>query len=451
MRAINKILLYIVLLGGATIFVVPMLWMLSTAVKPIDQAMSSPPQWMPYEWIWQNNDEQLSVGVAEMPEDVQADTPVQIDTAYQWRVVLDEEPVPVSINEPISTSSDTLASITANYHLYANIDGQWLLAKAENPESLLTSSEPVSIVVMDKEGYTFRKTVSPDDIKRTFDLTQDDVRTSFGETLQLEVSPDKLNKHYVKWDDRQELAHVLVESHTVEAGTLTKNISPRWQNFPKAITAMGHFGDYLRNTLVLCVLTVIGTVISSTLVAYGFSRINWPGRDKVFVFVLATMMIPGPVLMVPLFTMFKTFGWIGTLKPLWIPTFFAGAFNVFLLRQFFKTIPKDLSDSARIDGCNELRIFWQIVVPLAKPAITVVALFQFMATWNDFLGPLIYLTDQNDFTLALGLQFFQSQHGGTQWHYLMAASALVVLPIIVLFFLAQRTFIEGISMTGLKG
>ena len=134
-----------------------------------------------------------------------------------------------------------------------------------------------------------------------------------------------------------------------------------------------------------------------------------------------------------------------------MPTLFASAFNVFLLRQFFMTIPKELSEAARIDGCSELRIFAQVVIPLAKPAITVVALFQFLATWNDFLGPLIYLTDQKDYTLALGLQFFQSQQGGTQWHYLMAASTLVVAPVILLFFLAQRTFIEGVSMSGLKG
>ena len=132
-------------------------------------------------------------------------------------------------------------------------------------------------------------------------------------------------------------------------------------------------------------------------------------------------------------------------------SFCAGAFNVFLLRQFFMTLPKDLSEAARIDGCSEFRIFWQIILPLSKPALMVVGLFQFMATWNDYMGPLIYLTNQKDFTLALGLQFFQSQHGGTPFNYVMAASTLVLLPIIVLFFFTQRTFIEGISMTGIKG
>jgi multiple sugar transport system permease protein len=237
----------------------------------------------------------------------------------------------------------------------------------------------------------------------------------------------------------------------VPATALVKKAAPRWKNFPMAIKAMKEFRNYLKNTLILCLLTVIGTVSSSALAAYGFSRISWRGRNKVFVVALATMMIPFPVVMVPIYCLFKWIGWIGTLRPLWVGSFLAGAFNVFLLRQFFMTIPKDLSDAAKIDGCSEWRIFWQIMLPLSRPALMVVGLFQFMGTWNDFLGPLIYLTNQKDFTLALGLQFFQSQHGGTSWHYLMAASTMVVLPVIVLFFFTQKTFIEGISMTGIKG
>ena len=235
------------------------------------------------------------------------------------------------------------------------------------------------------------------------------------------------------------------------ASQIVRKTAPRWENFKNAILAMRMFGTYLQNTLILCVLTVIGAVASSALAAYGFSRIDWRGRDKMFLVCLATMMIPFPVVMVPVYCLFRWLGWIGTLKPLWVGSFFAGAFNVFLLRQFFMTIPKDLSEAARIDGCSEFRIFWQIILPLCRPALMVVALFQFMYTWNDFLGPLIFLTKQEDYTLALGLQLFQSQHGGTEWHYLMAASTLVALPIIVLFFFTQKTFIEGISMTGIKG
>ena len=226
--------------------------------------------------------------------------------------------------------------------------------------------------------------------------------------------------------------------------------SIQWHNYRDAIDAMGYFWRYAGNSLFLCTMTVIGTVMSSALAAYGFSRVEWKGRDKVFAVLLATMMVPFPVIMVPIYSLFKNLGWIGTFKPLWVPSFFAGAFNVFLLRQFFLTLPKDISEAARIEGCNELQIFWRIILPLCKPALLVVALFQFMATWNDFLGPLIFLTEQKDFTLALGLQSFQSQQGGTAWHHLMAASTLVVLPVLVLFFFAQRTFIEGIASTGGK-
>ena len=185
----------------------------------------------------------------------------------------------------------------------------------------------------------------------------------------------------------------------------------QWHNYPDAIHAMGYFWRYAGNSLFLCFMTVTGTVFSSALAAYGFSRIEWKGRDKVFLVLLATMMIPYPVIMVPIFSLFKHLGWIGSFRPLWAPSFFAGAFNVFLLRQFFLGLPKDISEAARIDGCNELQIFWRIILPLCKPALLVVALFQFMATWNDFLGPLIFLTEQKDFTLALGLQSFRASRG----------------------------------------
>ena len=224
----------------------------------------------------------------------------------------------------------------------------------------------------------------------------------------------------------------------------------QWRNYPDAITAMGEFWRYAGNSLYLCLMTVTGTVTSSALAAYGFSRIEWRGRDRIFVVLLATMMIPFPVVMVPVYGLFRSLGWIGSFKPLWVPSFFAGAFNVFLLRQFFLTLPQDLSEAARIDGCSEWQIFVRVILPLCKPALLVVTLFQFMATWNDFLGPLIYLTDQHDFTLALGLQGYQSQQGGTSWHFLMAASTLVVLPVLTIFFFTQKTFIEGIATTGGK-
>lgn len=210
------------------------------------------------------------------------------------------------------------------------------------------------------------------------------------------------------------------------------------------------FGVYVRNTLVIAVLSVPGMVLSSAAAAFGFSRIRWKGRDQVFFFVLITMMIPFPVLMAPLYVIFRDLGWIGSFKPLWVPAWFGHAFNIFLLRQFFLSLPDELDEAARIDGCSSWGIFWRIVLPLSRSALAVVAVFHLLYVWNDFLGPLIFLTHQEDATLALGLQRYQSQHGGTSWSELMAASLLMVLPVLVVFFLAQRTFIEGIATEGLK-
>lgn len=244
----------------------------------------------------------------------------------------------------------------------------------------------------------------------------------------------------------------------------TMRVPPQWipshflfSNYVRAVM-YGHqtlgyipFLEYAKNTLLLAVLGVAGTVAANAVVAYGFARFRFPGRNLLFGVTLATMMIPFPVLMVPLFGLFRNLGWIGTFKPLWIPAWLGSAFNIFLLRQFFLTIPRDLTDAAIVDGCSEFSAFRHIILPLSKPALAVVALFHFLYAWNDFLGPLIYLTDQKMFTLSLGLQFYQSQHGGTEWNLLMAAATIVVLPIIVLFFFTQRTFIQGIAITGLKG
>ena len=214
---------------------------------------------------------------------------------------------------------------------------------------------------------------------------------------------------------------------------------------------------WTRNTLILAGLSVTGTTVSSAIVAYGLAKIRFTGRSLIFGIMLATMMIPFPVTMVPLFILFRWLGdhtaiqFLDTLRPLWVPAWFGSAFNIFLLRQFFVTIPDELSEAARIDGCGEVGIFLRIVLPLARPALVVVALFAFMGVWNDFLGPLVYLQRPEQFTLALGLESFQSQHNGTPWNLLMAATVLVIAPVVALFFVAQKTFIEGIATTGMKG
>src|SRR5215216_5775717 len=235
-----------------------------------------------------------------------------------------------------------------------------------------------------------------------------------------------------------------------------------WSNFRDAVEYIP-FWQYLRNTTVITALTILGSVISNPIIAYGFSRIEWPGRDKVFYVVLATVFIPYPVLIVALFDIFAKLprpmlvdgslmlggNWINTYLPLFVLMFFGNAFWIFLMHQFLMQIPQDISDAARIDGASEFRICYQIVLPQALPAIGVISIFAGLHAWNDFLGPLIYLQDDTKYTLALGLTFFQSQRE-LQFSLLMAASTLVVLPVVALFLLFQRAFVEGISLGSIK-
>ncbi len=224
--------------------------------------------------------------------------------------------------------------------------------------------------------------------------------------------------------------------------------SPAWYNYADAIATVP-LPLYLRNTLMLAFWTVIGAVSSSALVAYGFTRIKFPGRDFWFMLMLSTMALPGQVTMIPVFSLFRSLHWYGTFLPLIVPSFFGSAFFIFLLSQFFKTLPEELAEAARLDGAGEWRIFSGLVIPLAKPALATCALFQFMGSWNDFFGPLLYVNDPDKYTLAYGLQQFLTSYGG-KWGQLMAGATLFTLPIIVLFFLAQKTFIQGISTTGGK-
>ncbi len=347
----GRCIVYGLLLGLSGLFLLPLLWLVSTSLKPIEQTMSLPPTWLPRVYY--------------------------------------------------ATIGDQRREVTLDHQLP---DGRWQV---------------------------------------------------------IERSPTKMRTHA--------LAQAIVPASAIEV-----RVKPRWENYRIALATMGgrsieeaegtvaarqtgygrdtavSFGTFLRNTLIVCLLGIVGAVLSNAIIAYGFAKIPWRGREAVFAVTLATMMIPFPVLMVPLYGVFKSLGWIGTLKPLWVPAFFGGAFNIFLMRQFFRTIPEELSEAARIDGCNEWQIFWRIILPLSKPVLAVVALFHFLWAWNDFLGPLLFLTRKHTFTLALALQNYQSQAGGVQWHHLMAASLVVILPIIVLFFLAQKTFIRGIATTGLR-
>ena len=225
---------------------------------------------------------------------------------------------------------------------------------------------------------------------------------------------------------------------------------PQPITFQQYVTGLNYipFLTYLKNAAIYCGVSVVGCIISSSLVAYSLARIRWPGRELLFAVIIATLMVPTQVTLIPLFLVFKQLGWIGSLKPLIVPYFFLQPFSIFLLRQFFMTIP--IEESARIDGANLFRIYWSIIMPLATPVLATVGLFTFLGTWNDYLGPLIYLNDPAQYTLSLGLAQFQGEHN-VLWGPLMAVSVVMIVPVLIVYLFAQRYFVDGIAAGGLKG
>lgn len=227
-----------------------------------------------------------------------------------------------------------------------------------------------------------------------------------------------------------------------------KRLEPRWSNYREALTRLP-FAVFFRNSFLVSILSVVGQLVSSSLVAYGFARVRFRGRLAWFVILLATMMIPPQLTMIPMCVGFKSVGWVDSLLPLIVPQFFAGAFNVFLLRQFFLTLPRELDEAAEIDGCGPLGIWWRIILPLSKPALIVVGLFTFVWTWKDLLGPLIYIDSLDKRTVAMGLEYFRNPHEVNE-HLLMAASVASLVPVAALFFAVQRFIVGGLALTGLK-
>ena len=233
-----------------------------------------------------------------------------------------------------------------------------------------------------------------------------------------------------------------------------RHVGLKWSNYSEALSFLPPETKsglvYLKNTLILVVMSVIGTIFSSSIVAYAFSRMRFPGRDPLFAVLLSTMMLPGAVTLLPQFLIFRQLNWIDSLYPLWVPAFFASAFNVFLLRQFFKGIPMELEDAAKIDGCSYLKTFWSVMLPQIKPALAVIAVWTFMGAWNNFMGPLIYVNSPENMPLSYALQLFQGDRGGEPG-LLMAFATMCMIPVLAVFFFAQRYFIEGVTLSGLGG
>lgn len=222
----------------------------------------------------------------------------------------------------------------------------------------------------------------------------------------------------------------------------------QWENYTRMFKYFP-FSRFFGNSVYITFMTLVGVLFSCPLVAFSFAKLRWPGRDLLFLVLLSTMMLPPQVTMVPVYLLFRELGWIDTFRPLWVPAWFGSAFYIFLLRQFFLTIPRELEEAARIDGCSFPRMYVQIMLPLIKPALATTAIFTFMGAWNDFMGPLIYINSTEKFPLSLGLRLFQTQFGG-EWAMMMAASVIMVLPLIIMFIAFQRYFIQGIVLTGLK-
>jgi multiple sugar transport system permease protein len=226
---------------------------------------------------------------------------------------------------------------------------------------------------------------------------------------------------------------------------------PQWQNYPDALTGQNRFDIYFKNTMIYSLGSMFGETLSCALVAYGFARLRAPGKNALFVLVLATMMLPSWVTLIPQYIIFSRLGWIDTWLPLLVPKFFGSAYLIFLLRQFYKTLPKDYEEAALIDGANYWGIWWRIILPLSLPALGAVAIMSFMFHYQDFGGPLIYINSQNNYPMSLGLQQFRAPFGGTAFHLLMAASLVTIIPPVILYFIAQRYFIQGIVVSGVKG
>lgn len=223
-----------------------------------------------------------------------------------------------------------------------------------------------------------------------------------------------------------------------------------WSNYVEALTILP-FGQFFLNTVNITFFSTVGALLSSSMVAFGFARIPFPGRRPLFMLLLSTLMLPYVVTLIPSFLLFKYLRWLDTFLPLIVPNFFGGSpFFIFLIRQFYATIPLDLDEAAEIDGAGYLRIWWSVLLPLSRPVLATVVIFSFIWNWNDFLGPLIYINSLENFTLALGLAGFRSQHSA-RWNLLMAASTVVLIPVLILFFVAQRYFIRGIVTSGLSG
>lgn len=419
-----------ILLVGSIFFVLPLVWMIITSFKPLEQTLKVP-----------ESITEALVGVGH-----RAEIDGRVYEVVLERAITPSEDDPYRIVRP-------LEEFPAGEMTHPFGPETWRKYPIFNQEEL---ERMETIITSDMKALADRNNPYDVDTGILRLMSGREVKAELIETLKPPAGDEKL---WIVREWRPE------DTDTKEVGSTAADPTRAWavmleseidesiriipQNYPAALKRV-NFGRSFLNTMFVCVMTVVGVLISSLVVAYGFAFIEFRGRETLFKVTLATMMIPFPIVMVPTYLLYRWLGWVGTFKPLWVWAWFGSAFFIFLLRQFLLGLPKDLLDAARIDGCSELEILWHVVVPLTKAPLAMVALFQFLGTWKDFMGPLIYLNNSSQFTLSLSLQAFSSEHGGTPWHLLMAASTVFSLPLIVLFFLTIRTFIRSMSTTGLK-
>jgi len=435
-RRRHRLVIHLVLLTGAVFFLLPLLWMIATSLKPADQTLQKP--------------ESFVTALVGTGYHVEIDgreyevTRRQIDLAKEGplhivrpRPRADKAPAFLAGELTLSFGPDTWKDILS----FADIEREQMNTAITAAVKVLADRDNRYDPVTGKLHLRSGRVVEVDLVRKIDPPADRSTLYLVREWRPADTDTKALSSQFIDvrraWD--------IVGDNRIRS---TPKIVPT--NYPVALRHV-HFTRSLGNTLLVCVMAVCGTVISSVIVAYGFAFIAFPGRNALFAVTLTTIMVPFVVTMVPMYLLYRNLGWVGSFKPLWVATWFGNAFFIFLLRQFFLGIPKDLLDAARIDGCSELEILWNVVVPLSRPVIAMVALFTFLGAWKDFLGPLIYLNHEKQFTLSLSLQAFSSAHGGTPWHLLMAAATVFSLPLIVLFFFAMKTFIRSVAMTGIKG
>ncbi len=416
----HTVLVYSLLFFGAMLLLVPFYWMLSNSLKTEAEASKIPPTLVPMASYIEVEGKPLEVSLGEkfeaaktirvtvkMPEHPLAGETIRVpeaDLSTPAIYMIEEDDAYLAV-----TYKDELA-------------GWWLEVTLETGEVReVHLDEILSVSSIEYEGHMMRVAVDSDAVG------------GHREVLVLQ-QPHPLDG----------------EQYIVAQSDVQQRLTPRWGNYPTSLKRM-NFTGALANTTVITVLCVIGQILSSSLVGFGFARFRFRGRNFLFMLMLSTMMLPPQVSMIPLFILFRNLGMIDTIWPLVIPMWLGSPFYVFMFRQFFTQVPEELVEAARIDGAGNTMIYWRLMLPLSGPVIAIVAIYTFMFTWNDFLGPLIYLNSPDQRTLTLALNAFNGQYGTSDVQLLMAASFVTMLPCIVLFFAAQRYFVQSTASSGLKG